>query len=65
MEELFGRFYKKVWPFLTRKRDKFMRRYREITRKFGRHVLTDRKVWPSFEGAKILDVRKEIWIKEK
>src|SRR5258706_9130713 len=26
-----------------------LRKHRKVTRKSGRHVLTDRKVWPSFE----------------
>src|SRR5579864_9496266 len=38
----FGRICPEKGQILLRKR-------REITRKFGRHVLTDRKVWPSFE----------------
>jgi hypothetical protein len=26
-----------------------LRKHREVTGKFGRHVVTNRKVWPSFE----------------
>ena len=46
MEVLFGRFRPEKGQILLGKR-------REFTRKFGRRVLTDRKVWPSFE----MDVR--------
>gem|GEM_PF-5481251 len=34
-----------------------LRKHREVTRKFGRHVLTDRKVWPSFDGMQMPDYR--------
>jgi hypothetical protein len=46
MVAMFGRFYKKVWPFLTPTKGQFLRKRREITRKFGRNIVTDRKVWP-------------------
>jgi len=39
MEEMFGRFGPEKGQILLRK-------HQEITRKFGRRVLTDRKVWP-------------------
>lgn len=45
MEEMFGRFYKKVWSLPHRKGANFTEETPEITRKFGRHVLTDRKVF--------------------
>src|SRR5436189_5476692 len=44
----FGRLRLEKGRILLRKR-------REVTRKFGRHVVTDRKVWPSFGGLKIPD----------
>jgi hypothetical protein len=46
--QMFGRNSPEKGQILLRKR-------REVTRKFGRHVVTDKKVWPSFGGVKIPD----------
>jgi hypothetical protein len=56
---------RKIGRSRSEKRRILLRKRLEITRKIGRHVVTDMKVWPSFEGTKMLYVRKETWIKEK
>ena len=42
----FTRKFGRLRPFSGRI---LLRKHREVTGKFGRHVVTDRKVWPSFE----------------
>ena len=65
MAAMFGRFYKKVWPLSPRKKRLLLRKHQVITRKFGRHVVIDRKVWPTFDETKMLDAKEVIWIEEE
>ena len=54
----FGRFRPEKGRLLLRK-------HQVITRKFGRHVVTDRKVWPTFDETKMLDAEEVTWIEEE
>ena len=57
MEAMFGRFRPEKGRVL-------LRNHQEITRKIGRHVVTDRKVWPSYDETKMPDAKEVAWIEE-